>query len=77
MKRASYRDAIDWVAQMDSPADDGSLDPEEVQGLVSSLLVADIFGVPNEKVGRDVVRRRRALDTHGTRAHDTRTNTGD
>lgn len=43
MKRASYRNAIDWIAQMDSPADDGSLDPETVKELVSSALVADIF----------------------------------
>lgn len=78
MKRASYREAIDWVAQMDSPADDGSLDPATVQGLVSSVLVADIFDVPHEKVGRDVVRRRKVLlDTRVKAAHNTRTNTGD
>jgi hypothetical protein len=61
MKRASYRDAIDWIAQNDSPADEGSFDPETVQGLVSSVLIADIFDVPHIKVGRDVVRRRQAL----------------
>jgi len=58
MKRASYRDAIDWIAQNDSPADDDALDANAVQYLVSSVLVADIFDVPNEKVGKDVVKRR-------------------
>lgn len=61
MKRASYRNAIDWIAQMDSPADDGSLDPETVKELVSSALVADIFDCEPIKVGNDVVRRRKAL----------------
>jgi hypothetical protein len=61
MKRASYRDAIDWVAQNDSPADEGNLHPETVSELVSSVLVADIFGVEVIKVGRDVVRRRLLL----------------
>ncbi len=61
MKRASYRDAIDWVAQMDSPDDDGNLDPAIAQSLVSAALVADIFGVPSAKVGDDVVHRRRKL----------------
>lgn len=56
MKRASYRDAIDWVAQNDCPGDDG--DPAE---LVSACLVADIFGVSREKVGADVARLRKKL----------------
>jgi len=61
MKRASYRDAIDWIAQNDSAGDDGHDDPEIVATLVSSVLVADIFDVPTERVGRDVVRRRSVL----------------
>lgn len=61
MKRASYRDAIDWVAQNDSAGDEGNLHPETVSELVSSHLVADIFGVEYIKVGRDVVLRRLAL----------------
>lgn len=58
MKRASYRDAIEWVAYNDSPGDDDALDPNTVQNLVSAVLVADIFDVPKEKVGRDIVKRR-------------------
>ncbi len=61
MKRASYRDAIDWIAQNDSVMDDGADDPHTVGELVSSALVADIFGIEPDKVGRDVVRRRAAL----------------
>lgn len=61
MKRASYRDAIDFIAQMDSPADDESLEPETVKNLVSSILVASIFDCEPIKVGTDVVRRRKVL----------------
>lgn len=66
MKRASYRHAIEWIAHNDSAADDGADDPEIVAELVSSALVADIFGIDTERVGRDVVRFRRNLTTKGT-----------
>lgn len=62
MKRASYRDAVDWIAQNDSGADPGALDPVTVSELVSSVLVADIFGVDVLKVGADVVRRRLTIN---------------
>lgn len=62
MKRASYREAIDWIAQMDSAADDDALDIEKVGELITSVLVADIFGVTAGRVGVDVVRRRKAID---------------
>lgn len=61
MKRASYREAIDWIANYDSADDDDALDPEVVQDLITAVLVADIFFVPREKVGRDIVKRRHAL----------------
>lgn len=50
MKRASYRDAVDWCAQNDSAGDD---DPP-----VSVCLVADLFDVPQAKVAADVIKRR-------------------
>lgn len=59
MKRASYREAIEWVACNDSAADDGNDDPQTVSELVSSHLVADIFAVDVLKVGTDVVRFRK------------------
>ena len=60
MKRASYRAAIDWIAQNDSAGDLDDYDDQAVADLVTSVLIADIFGVQPERVGRDVVCRRRA-----------------
>lgn len=58
LKRASFRDACDWIAFND---DSGSPDAEKVEvvaGYISTCLVADIFGCEREKVARAVVRRR-------------------
>jgi len=60
MKRASC-EAIDWIAQMDSPGDDGALIPTTVAELVTSCLVADLFGIDHIVVGLAVVARRRKL----------------
>jgi hypothetical protein len=63
MRRASYRNAVDFIAQNDEAGiGDDAYDPERVAELVTSILVADIFGVEAERVGRDVVRRREQLD---------------
>lgn len=62
MRRASYREAIAWIASNDGDGDDCRLDEREVGYLVTSCLVADVFGVPNERVGRDVVRERVKAD---------------
>lgn len=59
MKRASYREAIAWIAANDSAGDDDALDPEAVSYLITSALVADIFDVPQDRVGRDVVAQRK------------------
>lgn len=59
MKRASYREAIEWIADNDSAADGDALDPEAVSHLVSSVLIADIFDVDSKKVGEDIVRYRK------------------
>jgi hypothetical protein len=61
MKRASYRHAIKWIALNDSSGD--VLDEEELSSLVTSLLVADIFGVEPERVGHDLMQVRRANGT--------------
>lgn len=58
VKRASYRFAIAWIAENDSAADEDSLDPVVVSELITAQLVADLFDVPSEKVGRDIVRYR-------------------
>jgi hypothetical protein len=57
MKRASYREACEWIAANDN-AGNGD-DEEAVAGYVSTLLVADLFGVEPGRVGRDVMRRRK------------------
>jgi len=59
MKRASYRYAVAWIAENDSAGDDNALDPEVVSELITAQLVADLFDVPPEKVGRDIVRYRK------------------
>lgn len=62
MKRASYRDAVDFIAQNDAAGDgDGE---DAIAGYLSSRLVAEIFGVDPAAVARDVaiVRRRHDLD---------------
>lgn len=58
MKRASYKDAIAWIAENDSAGDIDALTPDTVHMLVSAVLVADIFGVDPDKIGKDVVRYR-------------------
>lgn len=60
VKRASYRDAVDWIAQNDS-ADEDSEVLEAVSSLVSTCLVADIFEVNREKVASDIIKRRQKL----------------
>jgi hypothetical protein len=59
MKRASYKEAVAWIALNDSAGDDDALDCEAVSWYVSSVLVADIFDVPSEKVGKDIVAYRK------------------
>lgn len=56
MKRASYRDGIDFIALNDEPEE---LDEEVVGGLATVLLLSELFGVPRERVARDVVRYRK------------------
>lgn len=58
MKRASYREAIAWIADNDSGGVHDALEPERVAELITSVLVADIFDVECIKVGQDVVRYR-------------------
>jgi hypothetical protein len=64
MKRASYREAVEWIALNDSAGDDDP--PEILSGLVTVCLIADLFGESTERVARDVirVRRREGLTAH-------------
>ena len=58
VKRASYREAVAWVAENDSGGESDALRPEVVCHLITAALVADIFGVPSERVGNDIVNYR-------------------
>jgi len=55
VRRAAYRDGIAWIALNDEPDD---VDLDRVSGYISTLLLADLFAVDNEKVAADVVRYR-------------------
>lgn len=55
MRHASYRRGVEWIALNDEA---GSSDAEDVAGYISTLLLADLFGVEPERVARDVVRYR-------------------
>lgn len=56
MKRASYRAGLWFIALNDEPLD---MDPASVAGYVSVQLLSELFNVPAEKIGRDVVRYRK------------------
>ncbi len=56
MKRASYREAVEWIAWNDDGADGPNV--EVIDAYVSTALVADLFGVETMKVARDIARHR-------------------
>ena len=58
MKRASYRSGIAWIAQNDEPEE---LDAYLVAHQISVVLLADLFDVDLEKVGRDVIKYRKKM----------------
>lgn len=62
MRRASYREAVDWIAQNDSAGDCDACEEPVVAAYPTTVLVADIFGLDAQRVARDVVRRRRQLE---------------
>ena len=66
-KRATYREAVQWIALNDAPGDDG--DVKEVQGYISTLLVADLFGADPYKVAIDVVRTRHGVGPFAVKSY--------
>lgn len=60
MKRASYRDAVDWIARNDALGDDEGV--EELRGYISVVLIADIFGADAVRVATDVKRLRDKIE---------------
>jgi hypothetical protein len=71
MNRASYRAAIEWIALNDEAGietadeEDQSDCERRASEYVTSALIADIFGVESARVGRDVMRKRRAIAATG------------
>lgn len=62
MKRASYRQAVRWIAENDDPGDDEADNVDAVAEMISVLLTADIFGVEPKRVAADVVRKREQIN---------------
>ena len=65
MKRPGYREAIEWVARNDSAGDDNALDAWEAGSLTTAIMLAHLYDVDSDRVGRDIVRKRRALIKNG------------
>jgi len=61
MKRASYRVGVQWIADNDETFDRGQT-VEDISGYISTLLLADLFGVEPARVAADVVRIRAKQD---------------
>jgi hypothetical protein len=63
MKRASYREAVAWIALNDeSGSDDG---PEQIIGYASTVMIADLFDVESAKVAQDIHRKREQYRKEG------------
>lgn len=58
MKRASYRDGVAWIALNDEAGSEDRLNEEVVKSYISTILLADLFGKPEEDVAKDIVRYR-------------------
>jgi hypothetical protein len=56
MRRPSYRQAVAWISENDEPTD---LTAERVADLISTCLIADLFGIDPARVAGDVVRYRK------------------
>lgn len=55
MKTVRYSQAVEWIALHDEA---GTLDYSEIVGLVSVLMIADLFDKDNVKVAKDVLKVR-------------------
>ena len=56
MKRASYKEAVRWIAENDNS---GNGDNEnQIEEYVTTALIADIFGIDAKKVAKDINRIR-------------------
>jgi hypothetical protein len=58
MKRASYREAVEWIALNDSLGDAAVDTRDTIAGFISVCIIADIFDVSRGRVADDVMRYR-------------------
>lgn len=58
MKRASYREAVEYIALNDNSGSDDALDVIEVASMISVDLIAFIFRIDLNKVAQDVIKVR-------------------
>lgn len=71
LKRASFRDAIFWIAHNDNAG--GGDDREAVEGYISVVLVADLFGTDAKHVAEEVMKLREVKPLNKTTATGERT----
>lgn len=58
MKRASYTDAVRWIARNDEPEE---IEIDYVENMISALLIADLFEKNPTEVAKDIVAERGVL----------------
>jgi len=67
MKRPSYRAAVEWIARNDNAGQDTAAPAkyaqsrESVAAYISTVLVADLFDMPVQRVADDVMRKREQI----------------
>lgn len=58
MKRASYRQGVEYIALNDNDGGSDRLEVDSIAGYISTVLLADLFDVLPERVARDIIRYR-------------------
>lgn len=56
VRRKLYDDAVEWIAHNDEPT---ITDVEEMAGIISVVLIADLFGKTPAQVARAVIKIRK------------------
>ena len=63
MQRGSYRFAVEWIALNDN-AGDGD-ESKQISGYLTVALLADLFGVLQERIAKDVLTFRKGISARG------------
>jgi hypothetical protein len=59
VKPRGYRFGVYWIAFNDGDGDPDALDPDQVAGMLTVGLLADLFSVSLERVAADVIKQRK------------------